>query len=358
MKTGLIGVPQCGKTTIFSAITAAGAEGYATAPNRAVVTVPDPRIDALVALYHPPKVVPATLEVVDIPGLPAGATAAEGRGTRLLSHLKEADALLHVVRCFADPNVPFVHETIDPARDVEAIDLEMMVADSRTLARKIERLGKRVKAGDKDAIRESATCEKVLSGLNDGIPARRQGLTPQARRDVLDCNLVSLKPVLYVANVNSVEEFENEHVQKLREIAAADGAEVIAISGRDEAEVAGLPPAERDELLELLGLESPAISRLIRAAYRTLGLVTFFTAGPNEVHAWTCRAGATAPAAAGKIHSDMEKGFIRMEVIRVEDLLALGGETAAIKAGKRRIVGKDYEVQDGDVVVVRFSPRR
>ncbi len=355
----MIGLPQCGKTTVFNAITAAGAAGYtASEMNRAVVNVPDPRIDALVELYHPPKVVPATLEVVDIPGLSEGSTAADGRGTRLLAHLKEVDALLHIVRCFEAPDVPFVHDTIDPIRDVETIDLEMMVADSRTLARKIERSAKRVRAGDKDAARESATCARVLAALNDGIPARRQGLSRQELRDVLDCNLVSLKPVLYVANVRSVDDFENEHVKSLAELAGKEGAEMIAICGRDEAEIAGLAPEERAELLDLLGLEAPAIERLIHAAYRTLGLVSFFTAGPKEVHAWTCRAGDTAPVAAGKIHTDMEKGFIRMEVIRYEDLIALGSEEAAIKAGRRRIVGKDYEVQDGDVVVVRFSPRR
>ncbi len=358
LSCGLIGLPQCGKTTIFNAITAAGAEGYTTEMNRAVVNVPDPRIGALVELYHPPKVVPATLEVVDIPGLAEGSTATEGRGTRLLSHLKEVDALLHIVRCFEDPNVPFIHNTIDPARDVETIDLEMMVADSRTLERKIERLAKRVKAGDKDATRESATCSRVLAALNDGIPARRQGLSAQERRDVLDCNLVSLKPVLYVANVKSVDDFENEYVKSLAEIAGKEEAEMVAICGKDEAEIAGLDPAEKSELLELLGLESPAIERLIHAAYQTLGLISFFTAGPKEVHAWTCRKGDTAPIAAGKIHSDMEKGFIRMEVIRYEDLIELGSEEAVVKAGRRRIVGRDYEIQDGDIVVVRFSPKR
>jgi len=359
LSCGLIGLPRCGKTTVFNAITAAGAGSYtASEMNRAVVNVPEPWVDALVGLYHPPKVVPATLEVVDIPGLSEGSTATDGRGTRLLSHIKEVDALLHVVRCFEDQNVPFVYDTIGPARDVETIDLEMMVADSRTLERKIERLSKRVRAGDKDAVRESTTCGKVLSALNDGIPVRRQELSSQELKDVFDCNLVSLKPVLYVANVKSADDFDNEHVKALGKIASSEGAEMVAICGKDEAEIAGLDPTERIELLELLGLEAPAIERLIHAAYRTLGLVSFFTAGPKEVHAWTCRKGDAAPVAAGKIHTDMEKGFIRMEVIRVEDLIELGSEEAAIRAGRRRIVGKDYEVQDGDVVVVRFSPKR
>ncbi len=359
LRCGLIGLPQSGKTTIFNAITAAGAGSYTGAEmNRAVVNVPDPRIDALVDLYHPPKVVPATLEIVDIPGLSAGSTASDGRGTRLLGHLKDATALLHVVRCFVDPNVPFVHSTIDPRRDVETIDLEMMVADSRTLENKVDRLEKRARAGDKDAIREIATCQKVLAALNDGVPARRQELTDQELKDVFDCNLVSLKPVLYVANTNAPGDVDDEYVAALRTIAAAENAEMITISGADEAEIAELDPDERAEFLRELGLEAPAIERLIRAAYRALGLVSFFTAGPKEVHVWTARRGDTAPVAAGKIHTDMEKGFIRMEVIRCDDLIELGSEDAAVKAGKRRIVGKDYLIQDGDVVVVRFSPRR
>ena len=358
LRCGLIGLPQSGKTTIFNAITAAGAGQHTgTEMNRSVVHVPDPRIDALVALYRPPKVVPATLEIVDIPGLSPGSTAGEGRGTRLLGHLKDTNALLHVVRCFEDANVPFVHPTIDPRRDVETIDLEMMVADSRTLENKISRLEKRARTGDKDAAREIATCRRVLSGLNDGIPARRQGLSDQELKDVFDCNLVSLKPVLYVANISGTEDVDNEHVAALREIAAGENAEMITISGADEAEIAELDPPERAEFLKELGLEAPAIDRLIRAAYRTLGLVSFFTAGPKEVHVWTARQGDTAPIAAGKIHTDMEKGFIRMEVIRYDDLIALGSEEAVIKAGKRRIVGKDYQIQDGDIVVVRFSPR-
>lgn len=359
LNCGLVGLPSCGKTTIYNAITAAGAGSYdGSEMNRCVVNVPDPRIEPLVALYAPKKVVPATLEVVDIPGLKAGSTAGAGRGTKLLSYLKDVDALLHVVRCFEDPGVPFEYETIDPARDVETVDLELMVADSQTLQNKIDRLGKRALSGDKDAATEVADCEKVLAALNDGIPARRQGLSSRELESVYDCHLVSLKPVLYIANIQAIDDEKNVHVKALREIADAEAAAVITVCGQDEAEIAQLEPEDQPAFLNELGLEESSMARLIHAAYRTLGLVNFFTAGDKEVHVWTCRRGDTAPTAAGKIHTDMEHGFIRMEVIRYEDLVELGSEAAAAKAGKQRIEGKSYEVQDGDVVVVRFSPPR
>jgi len=359
LNCGLIGLPSCGKTTIYNAITAAGAGSYdGSEMNRCVVDVPDPRIAPLVELYAPKKVVPTTLEVVDIPGLKAGSTAGAGRGTKLLSYLKDVDALLHVVRCFEDPSVPFEYETIDPARDVETVDLELMVADSQTLQNKIDRIGKRARSGDKDAALEVAACEKVLAALNEGVPARRQGLSSQDLDSVYDCHLVSLKPILYVANIESIGDERNAHVAALRTIAQAEGAAMLTICGQDEAEIARLDPEDQPAFLAELGLEESSISRLIHAAHRTLGLVTFFTAGDKEVHVWTCRQGDTAPVAAGKIHTDMEHGFIRMEVIRHEDLVELGSEAAVAKAGKQRIEGKSYQVQDGDVVFVRFSPPR
>jgi GTP-binding protein YchF len=308
-------------------------------------------------IYNPPKVVPATLEVVDIPGLKAGSTGVEGRGTKLLGHVKDVDAMLHVVRCFEDKNIPFEYDNIDPERDVETIDLELIVADSQTLQNKIKRLSKKVRAGDKDAAREVADCEKVRASLEDGVPARKQNLTEHELASVRECNLVSVKPVLYLANIKSIEDVENEHVKVLRAIAAADGSEMVAICGKDEAEVSQLEPEDQQEFLKELGLQESSIERLISAAYRTLGLVNFFTAGPKEVHVWTCCKGDKAPVAAGKIHTDMEKGFIRMEVISHEDLIELGSEAAAAKVGKQRIEGKTYEVQDGDVVVIRFNPK-
>jgi GTP-binding protein YchF len=358
LNCGLIGLPSCGKTTIYNAITAAEAAIYGGSEmNRAAVNVPDPRIQSLMKIYNPPKVVPATLEVVDIPGLKAGSTGVEGRGTKLLGHVKDVDAMLHVVRCFEDENIPFEYDNIDPERDVETVDLELIVADSQTLQNKIKRLSKKVRMGDKEASREVADCEKVRANLEEGVPVRKQNLDKHEMASVKECNLVSLKPVLYLANIKSIEDVENEHVKALQVIAADDGSEMVAICGRDEAEVSQLEPEDQQEFLKELGLQESSIERLISAAYRTLGLVNFFTAGPKEVHVWTCLKGDKAPVAAGKIHTDMEKGFIRMEVIRYEDLIELGSEAAAAKVGKQRIEGKTYEIQDGDVVVIRFNPK-
>ena len=332
-----------------------GAAGYGgSEPNRAAVGIPDRRIAALAAIYQPPKIAPATLEVVDIPGLASGSTAADGRGVKLLAHLKDVDALLHVVRCFEDDSVPFAHATIDPVRDVETIDLEMMVADTQTLDNKISRLAKRARM-DAEAARHVAACRKVKDGFDQGIPARRQGLAPGELADIRECNLVSLKPVVYVANIKSMEDAGNRHVRALEALAAAEGAEIVTVCGRDEAEISRLDPADRPEFLAALGLQESSMERLLRAANRTLGLVNFFTAGPKEVHVWTCSRGDKAPVAAGKIHTDMEEGFIRMEVIRCEDLIELGSEAAVAKAGKQRVEGRSYEVQDGDIVVVLFN---
>jgi len=348
---GLVGLPGCGKTTIFNAMTAAGASGYgAQEANRAVLTVPDERIPPLVAMYEPKKISPATVEVVDIPGLAPGSTGGEGRGGRLLGHIKDVDALLHVVRCF-----PAGDERFAPVADVETIDLELIAADAQTLANKIERLGKRARAGDAEAKRLVADCERIHAALNEGIPARRQGLAEHERASVLDCHLVSLKPVLYVANLRAPEDAASEPVKALLALAEGEGTASITVCGRDEAEIAELSPEEQQEFLQGLGLEASSMERLIRAVYKTLRLVDFFTVGPKEVHVWTCAAGTRAPQAAGKIHTDMEKGFIRLEVMRYEDLVGLGSEEAVKKAGKLRIEGKEYVVQDGDVCLVRFN---
>ncbi|MBN2098091.1 MAG: redox-regulated ATPase YchF [Dehalococcoidia bacterium] len=352
----MVGLPSCGKTTIFNAITAAGAASYnGSEMNRAAVGIPDRRIEALATIYQPPKITPATVEVVDIPGLTTGSTAGEGRGARLLGHLKDADALLHVVRCFEDDSIPFAYSTIDPARDVETIDLEMMVADSQTLDNKVNRLAKKART-DPDVARQVADCQKVKDSLDQGVPARRQQLTPEQLASVRECNLVSLKPVLYISNIKSMADVNNKHFTALRGIADAEGAEMVAVCGRDEAEISQLDLAEQPGFLAALGLQESSVERLLRAANRILGLVNFFTAGPKEVHVWTCRRGDPAPVAAGKIHADMEEGFIRMEVIRCEDLIELGSEAAVAKAGRQRVEGRAYEVQDGDVVVVLFNP--
>ncbi len=348
LSCGLVGLPSCGKTTIFNAITAAGASSYnGSLMNQAAVNVPDQRLDRLVDMYHPRQVAPATLEVVDIPGLTVSADG-DGRSSRLLGSIKDVEALLHVVRCFE-------YGTIDPVRDVDTVNLELMVADSATLQNKLNRLAKKVRAGNKEAIQAANDCEKVYAAIQQGIPAHRQQLNTHELASIEECNLVSLKPVLYIANIRSKEDAANRHVMALEQLAHDNGTEMITVCGKDEADISELEPDERGDFLHELGWEESSMERLIRAAYRMLGLVSFFTTGEDEVRAWTCRKGDSAPQAAGKIHTDMEKGFIRMEVIRYADLVALGDEAAVARAGQQRIEGRNYAVQDGDIVVVRFN---
>ncbi len=353
---GIVGLPGVGKTSIFNAITAAGAGGFGKdETHRAMVQVPDSRIDPLVKMYSAPKTVPAQMEVVDIPGLKAGSTAAGGRGSKLLAHIKDVEALIHVVRCFEDPDLPHEYDSINPARDVETIDLEMIVADAQTVQNKLDRLAKKAKAGDADAKRDLASLEKVKAELDSGVPVRKMDLNERDLAAIFDCNLMSLKPVLYVANLKAPSDAGNVHAAALRALAEEEKAEMVLVCGRDEAEISQLDPEDQKVFLAELGLAESSMERLIRAAYRTLGLVNFITAGPKEVHIWTCRQGDRAPRAAGKIHSDMEQGFIRMEVMTYDDLIALGSEAAVTKAGKLRVEGKDYVVKDGDIVVVRFN---
>ncbi len=355
LNCGLIGLPSCGKTVIFNAITAAGASSYSGAEiNRVVVNIPDQRIDKLVELYHPLKDCRSTLEVVDIAGIKASSTG-DKHNTALLGHIKDVDALLHVVRCFEDDGTPFEYETIDPARDVDLIDLEMVAADSATLENKIGRLAKKARAGDKDAVRETEDCQKVYAAIQQGIPARKQDLNAQELASIRECNVLSLKPVLYVANIKSAQDAANAHVLALKRIADAEGAEMITVCGKDEADISQLEPDEQRQFLQELGLTESSMERLLIAAYQLLGLVNFFTTGEDEVRAWTCREGTKAPVAAGKIHEDMEKGFIRMEVIQYDDLIELGSEAAVARAGRQRTESRDYEVKDGDIVVVRFN---
>ncbi|MFH0846724.1 MAG: redox-regulated ATPase YchF [Chloroflexota bacterium] len=347
LSCGLVGLPSCGKTVIFNAITAAGVLSHnGSEVNRVVVSVPDARLDRLAQMYHPRKVVPATLEVVDIPGLETGGN---GRGSRLLGHIKDVEVLLHVVRCFANGSVP------DPLRDVETVDMELMVADAGTLEAKIARLAKKARGGDKDALRETADCEKVYKALQEGVPVRRQALSARELTSIRECNLVSQKSVLYIANVGATAGTTNGHVDALSQIALAEGTELIAISGKDEADISQFKPDEREAFLKELGLANSSVERLLTAAYRKLGLINFFTTGEDEVRAWTCRCGDKAPVAAGKIHTDMEKGFIRMEVIRYQDLMELGSEAAVSKAGRHRVEGREYELQDADIVTVLFN---
>ncbi len=354
LRCGLVGRPSCGKTTVFNAVTAAGAPSFDAAElHRATVEVPDPRVEQLVRLYAPRKIVRASVEIADIPGLDSGDAAGGGRSSRLLTHIKEADVLIHVVRCF-----PSAEGAPNPIHDVELVDLELMAADSATLERKRDRIVKRARTGDKETALELADCERVVERLHEGVPARRQGLTEKERASVFECNLLSLKPVLYVANVETAADLAGPAVDLVRSRATDEGAETVAICGRDEADLSELSVEERGPFLEELGLRELSIERVIHAAYRELGLVDFFTAGEKEVHVWTCRRGDKAPAAAGKIHTEMERGFVRMEVIPYADLVALGSEDAAAKAGRRRLEGRDYEVADGDIVIIRFTPPR
>ncbi len=355
LRCGLIGLPSCGKTVIFNAITAAKAPMYNSSEmNRVVVNLPDERIERLTEMYHPRKAVPATLEVVDIPGIKA---EDDGRRSRLLGNIKDVEALLHVVRCFEDEGVPFEHDTIDPVRDVETVDLELVAADNATLENKLNRLAKRVRGGDRDAIREAGHCEKVRAAIQQGIPARKQDLTTPELASIRECHLISLKPVLYTANIKTMADSDNRHVRALRQMAADEGAEMLIACGKDEADISELEPEEQHLFLKELGIEESVMERLLHAAYRKLGLISFFTVGEDEVRAWTCQQGDKAPVAAGKIHTDMESGFIRMEVMSYADLIEFGSEAAVAKAGKQRLEGREYQVQDGDIVSVLFNAK-
>ena len=357
LSCGLVGLPSCGKTVIFNAITAARVSSYdGSEMNRAVVKLPDRRLERLIEMYRPRKEVPATLEIVDIPGLEV-APQGNGRGSRLLGHIKDVEALLHVLRCFEHGSVPLEDETVDPVRDIETVDLELMVADSVTLENKMNRVAKRARGRDKDAIRELADCEKVHAAIGQGIPVRKQDLNAYEMASIRECNLVSLKPVLYIANIRSKEDATNRHVTALRQFAHTERAEMITVYGKDEADISQLELSEQSEFLQELGLEESSRERLLGAAYRMLGVVNFFTTGEDEVRAWTCRKGDKAPVAAGKIHTDMEKGFIRMEVISYDDLVELGSETAVARAGRQHIESREYEVQDGDIVTVLFNSK-
>lgn len=350
---GLIGLPSAGKTVILNAITAIGASSYdGSRVNRAIVDVPDPRVDILVEMYHPLKTRYANLEIVDIPGI---AAEGNGRGSSQIGEIKDVEALVHVVRCFEDDNVPFLYDTVNPTRDIEEVELELMVADAATLDSKIQRLAKLVRSGDEDAKRESEICQKVFDCIQSGIPARKQGLNDREVESIRECHLVSLKPVLYVANIKSPDDADSDHVSALNKIAESEGTELIYVSGQDEADISQLDPMEREEFRNELGIQDSSMERLVRASYRKLGLISFFTTGEDEVRAWTCRTGDKAPTAAGKIHSDMEEGFIRMEVVSYDDLIELGSESAVARAGLQRLEGSSYEVQDGDIVRVRFN---
>ena len=362
MKIGVVGLPNVGKSTLFNAITNAGAESanypFCTIePNVGVVDVPDERLFALAKLYNTNKIVPASIEFVDIAGLVEGASKGEGLGNKFLSHIREVDAIVHVVRCFENDKIIHVNGKIDPKRDIEVINLELILADLETVTKRYEKAQKLLKVGEKGAREEFTVLEKIKPALESGKSARMVELSKEEKQILNSFFLLSSKPVIYVANIdeNEIGKEENEYVKQVREIAEQEGAEVISLSARIEEELAGLSPEERELFKKELGICESGLEKLVGASYNLLGLMSFLTAGEKEVRAWTIKKGSKAPQAAGKIHSDFEKGFIKAEVVKFQDLIDAGSYVAAREKGKVRIEGKDYVVQDGDIMLFRFN---